>query len=102
MSFPAQRVDLGSTFGALFIGLIIGAVSVKYLFIAQAVDVEHFSVLTYPLNRLFGVGNAQVFVYFSQHGMWKEGVTTYYSLVVSPYRLAVGSILTLRQVIWLW
>jgi len=47
MSFPAQRVDLGSTFGTLFIGLIIGAVSVKYLFIAQAVDVEHFSILTY-------------------------------------------------------
>ncbi|OAX34898.1 hypothetical protein K503DRAFT_785446 [Rhizopogon vinicolor AM-OR11-026] len=54
MAPSTQRVDLGNTYGALFIGIILGAV-------------------------LFGISNVQTFVYF--HTRSKKGIT-FYALVV--------------------
>jgi hypothetical protein len=81
--FLPQTLDLGNTFGALFIGVILAAVSVNPPLSGTQSKLITLSS-SQPISRssLFGVTNVQVLIYFQTH----SGGTgmAFYKLVVRP------------------
>jgi hypothetical protein len=86
MSSPAQnllpQVDLGDTFGALYIGVALSAVCVNYFLTMQSI------LNTCRRNSLFGLTNVQIFIYFQTH---RDTKMSLFKLIVrAPYYLING------------
>jgi hypothetical protein len=77
-----QTQDLGNTFGALVIGVILAAVSVNPPLAMQSKLTALSSSQPISRSSLFGATNVQALVYFQTH----TGGTgmTFYKLVVRP------------------
>jgi hypothetical protein len=77
MSSSAQdllpQVDLGNTFGALFIGVALSAVFVNYFLTMRSI------LNICRCNSLFGLTNVQIFIYFQTH---RDTKMTFFKLIV--------------------